>query len=139
MNAILVEKPSFPGVSTDRDFARLSLRGIAAASSESSTRLNHYVAAVAPSENEKANFDPFLWPETEDEIWTEAKNQRRCHLIDRKYAQGITPRETRELARLQALMLRHSRRVAPLPIDDARRLYQELLAAVAASRSPTDP
>src|SRR5262245_53538735 len=63
----------------------------------------------------------------DDGPWTEAKNHRRCDLIDRKYAGGLTPEEAVELARLQDEMLRHRQRVAPLPLDDARRLHQELL------------
>ncbi|MGL4552879.1 MAG: hypothetical protein ACRC33_17015 [Gemmataceae bacterium] len=59
--------------------------------------------------------------------WTEAKNHRRCDLIDRKFAGGLTPEETVELSRLQEEMLAYRRRVAPLPLDDARRLHQELL------------
>jgi hypothetical protein len=66
-----------------------------------------------------------------DEEWTEAKNQRRCDLIDRKYAGSLTPPEAIELARLQEQMLRHRRRVAPLPLEDARRLHQELLTCAA--------
>ena len=77
-------------------------------------------------------------PETESETWTEAANQRRCDLIDRKYAGGLTPAETSELALLQAQMLRHRQRVAPLPLEDARCLYKELLAGVITSRARTD-
>jgi hypothetical protein len=77
-------------------------------------------------------------PTNGDEAWTEAKNQRRCDLIDRKYAGNLTPPEAVELAQLQDEMLRHRQRVAPLPLEDARRLHQELLTK-AASRSPTDP
>ena len=62
-----------------------------------------------------------------DEAWTETKNQRRCDLIDRKYASSLTPEETVELGQLQEEMLRHRQRVAPLPLEDARRLHQELL------------
>jgi hypothetical protein len=68
----------------------------------------------------------------EDEAWTEAKNQRRCELIDRKYAAGITPAEAVELAQLQEQMLRYRQRVAPLPLEDVRRLHQELLTRAAA-------
>jgi len=60
--------------------------------------------------------------------WTEAKNARRCELIDRKYAGALTPREAIELAGLQEEMLRYRQRVAPLPLEDARRLHRELLA-----------
>jgi hypothetical protein len=54
-------------------------------------------------------------PEHGDEPWSEAKNQRRCDLIDRKYAVGLTPPEAIELTQLQEQMLRHRQRVAPLP------------------------
>ena len=36
----------------------------------------------------------------EKEPWTEAKNKRRCELIDQKYAGRLTPAEALELARL---------------------------------------
>lgn len=72
-----------------------------------------------------------------DEPWTEAKNLRRCDLIDRKYAGGVTAPEAVELARLQEEMLRHRQRVAPLPLEDVRRLHQELLTK-AAERPPAD-
>lgn len=71
-------------------------------------------------------------PANGDETWTEAKNQRRCDLIDRKYTDGLGPAEAVELARLQEQMLRHRQRVAPLPLEDARRLHQELLSKAAA-------
>lgn len=68
-----------------------------------------------------------------DEPWTAAKNHRRCDLIDRKYAGALTPAEAVELVHLQEEMLRYRQRVAPLPLDDARKLHQELLAKAAAS------
>ena len=74
-------------------------------------------------------------PSNGDETWTEAKNQRRCDLIDRKYAGSLTPAEAVELAQLQEQMLRHRQRVAPLPLEDARQLHQELLTR-AASQPP---
>src|SRR5437763_11719162 len=58
-----------------------------------------------------------------EEAWTEAKNQRRCDLIDRKYAGGLTPPEAVELTQLQEQMLRYRQRVTPLPLEDARRLH----------------
>jgi hypothetical protein len=60
--------------------------------------------------------------------WTDALNARRCELIDSKYAGALTPQEGVELAGLQEQMLRYRQRVAPLPLEDARRLHQELLA-----------
>jgi hypothetical protein len=62
-----------------------------------------------------------------DEPWSEAKNQRRWDLLDRKYTTGLTRDEAFELARLQRELYAEQRRVAPLPLDEARRLHQELL------------
>ena len=73
------------------------------------------------------------FPINDDELWTDAKNQRRCDLIDRKYAGGLNPAETAELTVLQEQMLRYRQRVAPLPLEAARQLHQELLKK--ASRS----
>jgi hypothetical protein len=60
--------------------------------------------------------------------WDAAKDARRCALIDREIAGTLTADEAAELKVLQAAMLRHRRRVAPLPLDEARRLHRELLA-----------
>jgi len=59
--------------------------------------------------------------------WTEAKNARRCALIDREIDATLTPEEAAELQVLQQQMLRERRRLAPVPLDDLRRLQQELL------------
>src|SRR5438552_377317 len=55
------------------------------------------------------------------------QNARRCDLIDKEVEGTITPDEVKELYSLQQAMLRYRRRVAPLPLEDARRLHQELL------------
>jgi hypothetical protein len=75
-------------------------------------------------------------PPDEDQPWTKSKNDRRCDLIDRKYAGTLGSAEAEELAELQKQMLQHLQIVAPLPLEDARRQYQELLAR-SASRPPT--
>ena len=62
--------------------------------------------------------------------WTDALNQRRCDLLDRKYDHGLSPAEEAELALLQDALYRHVDRVAPLPLDEARRLHQELLTRI---------
>jgi hypothetical protein len=68
--------------------------------------------------------------------WSDAKNNRRCDLIDREIdGPPLTPAEVAELAGLQEQMLRYRQRVAPLPIEDTRRLHQELLARVAAQEA----
>ena len=68
--------------------------------------------------------------------WTDAKNARRAELIKRKHATGLAPAELVELAELQEQMLRYRQKVAPLPLEDARRLHEELLARVAAQKPP---
>ena len=67
-------------------------------------------------------------PPLDPQTWTDAKNAPRCDLIDRKYAGTSTHPEAVELAALQEEMLRYRQHVAPLPLEDARRLHQELLA-----------
>lgn len=59
--------------------------------------------------------------------WTEARNARRCVLVDREIDGTLTSEEAAELAVLQKQMLRERRRVAPVPLEDLRRLHQELL------------
>jgi hypothetical protein len=62
------------------------------------------------------------------DAWSEAKNARRCDLIDREVDGVLTFDEAAELKQLQGEMLRYRRKLAPLPIEDARKLQQELLA-----------
>jgi hypothetical protein len=59
--------------------------------------------------------------------WTEAKNARRCALIDRDIEGTLTPGEAAELEGLQEQLLRERRRLAPVPLEELRRLHQELL------------
>lgn len=128
MNVTLTEKPGFPVASTNHLTVLFQLIGIDDASAEKTSRLGHPITT-----------DPPLRQESEDETWTEEKNKRRCALIDRKYADTLTPDQARELARLQSLMLYHRQRIAPLPLEDAERLYRKLLAEVGESSAPTEP
>jgi hypothetical protein len=66
-----------------------------------------------------------------EEEWTEEKNRRRGALLDRKYDHGLSPIEEAELALLQDALHRYIDRVAPLPLDGARSLHQELLQKAA--------
>ena len=65
--------------------------------------------------------------EIADESWTDARNRRRCELIDRKYDNGLTATEDFEIAALQTAMDCHVDRVAPLPLEAARKRHQQLL------------
>jgi hypothetical protein len=66
------------------------------------------------------------------EEWNDAKNHRRCDLIDREFdGPPLTPEEVLELAELQEEMLRYRQQVAPLPLEEARRLQQALLVKAA--------
>ena len=67
--------------------------------------------------------------------WTPEHNRRRCDLIDKKFGGGLKPAEEMELATLTAGMRRFVDRVAPVPLEDVRRLHQELLEKAAASDS----
>jgi hypothetical protein len=63
-----------------------------------------------------------------DNGWTKEKSTRRCFLIDREIEGTLTSEEARELTVLQRQMLEDSERVAPLPLEATRRLYNDLLA-----------
>jgi hypothetical protein len=58
--------------------------------------------------------------------WTAAKNARRFALIDREIAGTITADEAQELARLSQEIDDFLRRVAPLPLEEARELHEQL-------------
>jgi hypothetical protein len=74
----------------------------------------------------------------DDQEWTRARNERRCELIDRKYGRGLTPSEEAELVALQAAMYREVDRVAPLPLDETRKLHQRLLEQAIQARACAD-
>ena len=69
-----------------------------------------------------------MTPENE---WTDEMNRRRCTLLDRKYDHGLSVNEGAELAQLQEALDHFIDRVAPLPLDAARILHQELLQKAA--------
>ena len=58
--------------------------------------------------------------------WTEAKNERRCELIDKEIAGTLGREGSEELATLQEEMLAYRREVAPLPIAEIRELRERL-------------
>jgi hypothetical protein len=67
--------------------------------------------------------------------WSEVKNARRCALIDKEIDGRLSAGEAVELHVLQREMLAHRHKVAPLPLAEARKLHQELLAK--AQRPPS--
>jgi hypothetical protein len=72
-----------------------------------------------------------------DREWTNAKNNRRCELIDKEIDGTITPDEAIELEDLQEQMLRYRHRVAPLPLAHAGRLLAELEEKAARAPGPS--
>jgi hypothetical protein len=67
--------------------------------------------------------------------WTEARNERRCDLIEKEIAGTLTPAEAVELQSLQQAMLKYRNKVAPLPIAAVRKLHDELLAKAGRAHS----
>jgi hypothetical protein len=147
----VLDKPVFHGASTGGPVSRLILQGIRAASSgelcrrrQTNETFSHYEDANDFEQHRyvlregNGDGEDIALPENDREAWTEAKNQRRCDLIDRKYMGRLTPSETLELDQLQAEMLRYRQRAAPLPLEDARRLHHELLTRANPSPAPTD-
>ena len=62
-----------------------------------------------------------------DGDWSDELNERRIELIDKDIQGNITSQERAELAELQSKAVAYRDRVAPLPIEGARRLHQQLL------------
>jgi len=69
-----------------------------------------------------------------DGDWTDDKDARRCELIDKDIAGTITAVEHEELTRPERQANDHFDRVAPPPIDGARRLHQQLVTRHADGR-----
>ncbi|WP_089937295.1 restriction endonuclease [Candidatus Entotheonella palauensis] len=59
--------------------------------------------------------------------WNDAKNARRCQLIDKDIQGTIDDPEKHELNALTAELRTHRRRLAPRPFDKLKKLHQELL------------
>jgi hypothetical protein len=72
-----------------------------------------------------------------DGEWTEAKNRRRCDLIDREIDGTMTPDERAELEGLQRELDRYVDAVAPLPLQPLRKLRQRLIKKAARARANT--
>jgi len=72
--------------------------------------------------------DRLVFPAGSGGPWNEEKNRRRCELIDKEIDESLSDDERVELEALQQQMIEHRRRVAPLPIEGARKLHRELLA-----------
>jgi Subtilase family len=62
-----------------------------------------------------------------DGVWSDELNERRIQLIDKDIQGDITTEEHVELAELQRKAVAHRDREAPLPLEGARRLHQQLL------------
>ena len=62
--------------------------------------------------------------------WTESKNARRCLLVDREINGTLTAAERKELKALQSELSRYRQSVAPLPIQELRGIYDQLLQQV---------
>lgn len=67
-----------------------------------------------------------LTPDDNNE-WNDAKNARRCSLVNKKYEYGLSMAETEELDCLQAALSMYRRKHAPLPLEWARQLHQDLM------------
>jgi len=59
--------------------------------------------------------------------WSTVRDARRCELIDKDIAGTISTIERNELAALEHQANEHFDRIAPPPIDGARRLHQQLV------------
>ncbi len=81
---------------------------------------------------------PFVEERLEKQTaWSEVKNARRCALIDKEIGGTLSAGEAVELHCLQREMSAYRRKVAPLPLREARELRQKLLAKVRHGSSDT--
>ncbi len=67
--------------------------------------------------------------------WSNQKNRRRCELVDKDIVSELSGPEKRELETLQREMREHRRRVAPIPLEHARRIHQGLLEELQSRKS----
>ncbi len=58
--------------------------------------------------------------------WTSERNARRCALIEKEIRSEITADEAIELEELQCQLRRYRRNIAPLPLAETRRMFDEL-------------
>ena len=68
------------------------------------------------------------WIETHRKVdgdWSEKKNARRCELIRKKFADGLTSAETAELDQLQEQVGQFREQFGPLAADTVRALEAE--------------
>lgn len=63
-----------------------------------------------------------------DSQWTQAKDDRRCELIDRDIAGTISMAERAELAGLQRMAEQHFDQVASPPMEEALKLHKRILS-----------
>ena len=70
--------------------------------------------------------------------WNEAKNKRRCGLIDKKHDVGLSAAEEAELGQLQAELAAYQRFVAPRPLV-VLELLEEALRQRAADSTGNEP
>ena len=75
----------------------------------------------------------------ESDEWTTVKNARRFYLIDKEIDGSITKEEKSELQFLEDQFNQFMDRVAPLPLEHARQLHQELLQKVQLAKVNTTP
>ena len=64
---------------------------------------------------------------SQETVWTDDKNRRRCELVDKEIDGTISPDDRIDLEELQEEMLSYRRTVAPLPLRELRKMHQELL------------
>ena len=68
----------------------------------------------------------WIEPRADDGNWSQEQNARRCDLIRKKYAYGLTASETAELDQLQEQAGQFRERFEPLAAETVRALAAEL-------------
>jgi hypothetical protein len=76
-------------------------------------------------------------PDAMNSEWTPADNQLRCDLIDKQIDGVITPDERVLLESLQQRLSNYVNKVAPLPLEQLRKMHHELLEKAAKTNGPS--
>ena len=71
-------------------------------------------------EEEEETMNHIECPDKSD--WSDAKNDRRCELLDKEIERMLLPAEACELEELQRQMFAYRRKLAPLPLREAQRI-----------------
>jgi hypothetical protein len=97
------------------------------------THLRYVVLPQAEFQRVSGFLQPVSLHHDESADWDEVKNERRWQLVAKEIANELSIEEAVELRSLQRQFLAYRQRVAPIPLEGAQRLHDELLRKAASA------